>query len=182
MKRICLLLLFMSLAAGCSQAPKNGAAPPLDPSHQQVKVQQIAPQKLEIKDPKAVADRLEHLATSIPNVESAHCVVFGNTAVVGINLNKQMDRAKVGTVKYSVAEALKKDPYGVNAIVTADMDLDQRLRDIRDNVRAGRPITGFAEQMAEIIGRVMPQLPRDIRNPPSNQAPSEANRVGNPNL
>ncbi|MNR16903.1 Sporulation lipoprotein [compost metagenome] len=67
-------------------------------------------------------------------------------------------------MKYSVAEALKKDPYGVNAIVTADMDLDQRLRNIRDNIQAGRPIQGFAEQMADIVGRVMPQLPRDIRN------------------
>lgn len=182
MRLICLMLLVLSLAAGCSQAPKNGAAPPQDPTNNQIKVQQIAPQKLEIKDSKAVADRLEQLATSIPEVESAHCVVFGNTAVVGINIKKELDRAKVGTVKYSVAEALKKDPYGVNAVVTADMDLDQRLRNIRDNVRAGRPITGFAEQMADIVGRIMPQLPRDIRNPPVNQRPTDANQAPNPNL
>ncbi|MEC0229755.1 YhcN/YlaJ family sporulation lipoprotein [Paenibacillus alba] len=172
--------LVLALAAGCSQAPKSGA-PSQDTNQRQVKVQQIAPQKLEIKDSKAVAQRLEQLATSIPQVESAHCVVFGNTAVVGININKELDRAKVGTVKYSVAEALKKDPYGVNAIVTADMDLDQRLRNIRDNIQAGRPITGFAEQMADIMGRVMPQLPRDIRNPSNNQGPNDANPTGNPN-
>ncbi|NQX65439.1 YhcN/YlaJ family sporulation lipoprotein [Paenibacillus alba] len=172
--------LVLALAAGCSQAPKSGA-PSQDTNQRQVKVQQIAPQKLEIKDSKAVAQRLEQLATSIPQVESAHCVVFGNTAVVGININKELDRAKVGTVKYSVAEALKKDPYGVNAIVTADMDLDQRLRNIRDNIQAGRPITGFAEQMADIMGRVMPQLPRDIRNPSNNQGPNNANPAGNPN-
>ncbi|NEW05247.1 YhcN/YlaJ family sporulation lipoprotein [Paenibacillus sp. SYP-B3998] len=181
-RMICFIFLVLSLATGCSQAPKNGTAPPQDPTKNQVKVQQIAPQKLEIKDSKAVAERLEQLATSIPQVESAHCVVFGNTAVVGINIKKDMDRARVGTVKYSVAEALKKDPYGVNAIVTADLDLDQRLRNIRDNVKAGRPVTGFAEQMADIMGRIMPQLPRDIRNPPSNPVPSDANQVGNPNL
>ena len=165
MRLICICVLLLTLAAGCSQAPKSGA-PSQNPNQRQVKVQQIAPQKLEIQDSKAVADHLENLALGIPQVESAHCVVFGNTAVVGINIKKELDRSKVGTIKYSVAEALKKDPYGVNAIVTADMDLDQRLRNIRDNIRAGRPITGFAEQMADIVGRVMPQLPRDIRNEP----------------
>jgi YhcN/YlaJ family sporulation lipoprotein len=177
---LCVVIVILTLAAGCSQAPKSGA-PSQDPNQNQVKVQQIAPQKLEIKDSKAVAERLENLATSIPQVESAHCVVFGNTAVVGINIKKDLDRAKVGTVKYSVAEALKKDPYGVNAIVTADLDLDQRLRNIRDNIQAGRPITGFAEQMADIMGRVMPQLPRDIRNMPDNARPNGANQAEIPN-
>ncbi|TXK77126.1 YhcN/YlaJ family sporulation lipoprotein [Paenibacillus sp. N3.4] len=181
MRLFCVFSLVLILVTGCSQAPKNGASPQ-NTSQNQVKVQQIAPQKLEIKDSKAVAERLENLAASIPQVESAHCVVFGNTAVVGINVNKEMDRSRVGTVKYSVAEALKKDPYGVNAIVTADMDLDQRLRDIRDNIKEGRPITGFAEQMADIMGRIMPQLPRDIRNPTINSGPNDTNQVGNPNL
>ncbi|UKS30299.1 YhcN/YlaJ family sporulation lipoprotein [Paenibacillus sp. HWE-109] len=179
MRLLCVFLLVLTLAVGCSQAPKSGA-PSQDPNQRQVKVQQIAPQKLEIKDSKAVAQRLEQLATSIPMVESAHCVVFGNTAVVGINIKKDLDRAKVGTVKYSVAEALKKDPYGVNAVVTADLDLDERLRNIRDNIQAGRPITGFAEQMADIVGRVMPQLPRDIRNPTHNHGTNDANTAGNP--
>ncbi|MDR6880138.1 YhcN/YlaJ family sporulation lipoprotein [Bacillus sp. 3255] len=177
MRLLCVFLLVLTLATGCSQAPKSGA-PSQDTNQKQVRVQQIAPQKLEIKDSKAVAEHLESLATSIPQVESAHCVVFGNTAVVGINLRKDMDRAKVGTVKYSVAEALKKDPYGVNAIVTADLDLDQRLRNIRDNMRAGRPITGFAEQMADIMGRAMPQLPRDIRNPQDTTGAHDANHAG----
>ncbi|WP_063891874.1 YhcN/YlaJ family sporulation lipoprotein [Paenibacillus sp. Soil787] len=180
MRLLCVFIVILTLAVGCSQAPKSGA-PSQNPNQNQVKVQQIAPQKLEIKDSKAVAERLENLATSVPQVESAHCVVFGNTAVVGINIKKDLDRAKVGTVKYSVAEALKKDPYGVNAIVTADLDLDQRLRNIRDNVQAGRPITGFAEQMADIIGRVMPQLPRDIRNTPNNTGPNGTNPAEMPN-
>lgn len=181
-KRICLIVPLLLLAAGCSQAPKSGAAPSPNANQDQIKVQQSAPQKLEIKNPQQVAERLENLAVSVPQVESAHCVVFGNTAVVGINVKKDMDRSKVGTVKYSVAEALRKDPYGVNAIVTADMDLDQRLRNIRDNISAGRPVTGFAEQMADIVGRIMPQLPRDLRDVPSNPAPSDANQVGRPNL
>lgn len=90
-----------------------------------------------------------------------------------------MDRSKIGTIKYSVAEALRKDPYGANAIVTADMDLDQRLRNIRDKSRQGLVVKGFAEEMADIIGRIMPQLPEDL----TRRAPDASNdaRLGGTN-
>lgn len=182
MRKLLVYLLLIAVMTGCSKSPQNGSASSPSSNQDRVQTQQIAPPKLEIKDARAVADRLEQLATSIPDVQSAHCVVFGNTAVVGINVKQEMDRAKVGTVKYSVAEALRKDPYGVNAIVTADMDLDQRLRDIRGNVKNGKPITGFAEQMADIIGRIIPQLPRDIQSTPKDPASKDSQQVGKPNL
>lgn len=182
MRQLFVLLLLIAVLTGCSQPPQNGNASSPSANQDKVKIQQIAPPKLEIKDPRAVAERLEKLATSIPDVQNANCVIFGNTAVVGINVKQEMERAKVGTVKYSVAEALRKDPYGVNAIVTADMDLNQRLRDIRDNVRNGRPITGFGEQMADIIGRIIPQLPRDIKSIPKDPAPKDKQQVGSPGL
>ncbi len=110
------ILLLSAALAGCNQSPKNGASTSqaADPN-QQVKAQQTAPQKKEITDPQTVAKRLEQIALSVPNVESANCVVFGNTAIVGINVPPGMDRSRVGTIKLSVAEALKKDPYGVDA-------------------------------------------------------------------
>jgi YhcN/YlaJ family sporulation lipoprotein len=161
--------------SGCNQSPKNGASPlQTAESNRQVEVKQTAPQKKEILDSQAVAAHLEELAASIPGVEGANCVVFGNTAVVGINVPQEMERAQVGTIKLSVAEALKKDPYGVDALVTADMDLGQRLREVRDHVRGGEVVHGFAEEMAAIIGRIIPQMPRDV-NPlnsdPQNTAP-----------
>lgn len=175
----CFLLLF--ILVGCNQSPKNGASPsPTNDTNRQIKVQQSAPQKKEIIDSQAVSERLEQIATSIPQVESAKCVVFGNTAVVGINLPPEMDRAKVGTIKLSVAEALKKDPYGVDAIVTADIDLAARIGKVRDSMRSGRPFRGFAEEMAEIIGRIIPQLPRDVNPAPNEQ--SKEPQMPNANL
>jgi YhcN/YlaJ family sporulation lipoprotein len=178
-----MMLLLLTLLIGCNQAPKKGTVSSPGSSDSGIKVQQMASPKPEIRDSRAVADHLEKLAASIPLVQSAHCVVFGNTAVVGINVRPELDRSRVGTVKYAVAEALRKDPHGANAIVTADMDLDQRLRDISSNVRSGQPISGFAEQMADIIGRIMPQLPRDVGSKPSTPPmPSDANRAGRPSL
>ncbi|WP_309299358.1 YhcN/YlaJ family sporulation lipoprotein [Paenibacillus sp. YYML68] len=175
------LLLAVALT-GCNQSPKNGAnSSQADDPNRQVKVQQTAPQKKEIQDAEGVAQRLEQIATSIPNVESANCVVFGNTAVVGINVPEGMDRAKVGTIKLSVAEALKKDPYGVDALVTADMDLGERLRQIRVHIQQGHGLNGLGEELAAIIGRIVPQLPRDVDTPEADPSDRPGAAVGQPN-
>ncbi|SDC73269.1 sporulation lipoprotein, YhcN/YlaJ family [Paenibacillus sp. UNCCL117] len=171
MKFVSIVLLLAAALSGCSSA-NRGAAPSAQEGDRQVRVQQTAPQKKEIKDQRAVADRLEQIAMSVPNVESANCVVFGNTAIVGINVPPGMDRAKVGTIKLSVAEALKKDPYGVDAYVTADMDLGERVRTIRNQMQSGRGMNGLAEEMAAIIGRIIPQMPRDVDTEPN--APQQA--------
>lgn len=173
-------ILILSILAGCNQSSRNGTPAPMNEMNQQSQVNQTATQKKEIVDNQNVAEHLEQLATSIPQVESAKCVVVGNTAIVGINLPADMDRSKVGIIKLSVAEALKKDPYGVDAIVTADMDLAARISKIREEIRIGRPISGFAEEMSEIIGRIIPQLPRDVSPVPSPE--SEEPQMTNDNL
>lgn len=119
-----------------------------------------APERRPVFD-EATADRLEKLAESVQGVKGATCVVLGNVAIVGIDVDGSLDRGRVGSVKYAVAEALAKDPAGVRAAVTADLDIRSRLKGIRARVEEGRPIRGLAEQFAELIGRMMPQLPRD---------------------
>lgn len=176
-KFVAVILLLTIALAGCSQSPKNGASSSQaqDPNRQ-VKVQQTAPQKTAIRNPQAVAERLEQIASSVPNVQSANCVVFGNTAIVGINVPPDMDRSHVGTVKLAVAEALKKDPFGADAFVTADIDMSERLRKIRNRVQAGQGFSGLADEMAAIIGRIIPQIPRDV-NPLYNQAPNASPQI-----
>lgn len=132
-----------------------------------IRTQSTSKTKIAGANSKQVAAHLERLASGIPGVKGANCVVFGNYAIVGIDVDEKMERANVGTVKYAVAEAFRKDPYGVDALVTADMDLRQRLREIRTDMRNGRPIAGFAEEMADIVGRLIPQIPRNIVPPES---------------
>jgi len=165
--------VFALMAAGCGRTPDQGATPGgNDAVNPQVKVQQTLPAPQPSAAPAEVAAHLETIAKSVPRVQAARCVVFGNTAIVGIDVDPALERAEVGTVKYSVAEALRKDPYGVNAIVTADIDLNQRLREIYDDIRAGKPISGFANELADIIGRIMPQMPRSL--PPANDGTGPA--------
>ncbi|MBB6729676.1 YhcN/YlaJ family sporulation lipoprotein [Cohnella zeiphila] len=162
-------LLAATLTSGLAGCAINRQATPA-PQTQQVRVQSTtpaAPGTVPIAHPKEVAAHLEQLAKGIRGVKGANCVVFGNYAVVGIDVDSKMDRTRVGAVKYAVAEAFRKDPYGVDAVVTADVDMAQRLREIRTDVMNGRPVSGFAEEMADIVGRLVPQLPRSVVPPAS---------------
>lgn len=167
--------LCVAAVAGCGRQAGNGqASPPPDEAEYGVQVQDAREmRKLDIDDPAAVARHLEELAKHVPGVKDARCVVFGNTAVVGIDVDENLDRSRVGTLKYSVAEAFRNDPYGIDAFVTADMDLNARIREIRADIEAGHPVAGFVEELTDIIGRIMPQLPRDIelKDPPETDAP-----------
>lgn len=157
------LLLLLALAmvpAGCG---KNESAP--NPDNRLEARANNGGTKKPIENPNKVAAHLEMLARGVEGVRDANCVVFGNYAIVGIDVDERMERSRVGTLKYAVAEAFRKDPYGINAVVTADMDLAQRIREIRVDVNNGRPIAGFTEELADIVGRLVPQIPRNIIPP-----------------
>jgi len=169
----------MLLLAACANPDNDETSPPSDEQDRQVKVRQTVPPKKEIKNHQEVAERLADLAASVPEVNEATCVVFGNTAIVGIDVSGNLDASEVGTIKYAVAEALRNDPYGVHAIVTADMDLYQRIRELSRQIKDGKPVAGLANELADIVGRIMPQLPSDVIQPdeqPDVQNP--ANRSG----
>ncbi|CAI6019742.1 YhcN/YlaJ family sporulation lipoprotein [Cohnella sp. JJ-181] len=114
---------------------------------------------------KAAAAHLEQLAEGVQGVRHANCVIFGKYAVVGIDVDPAMDRSRVGTTKYAVAEAFRQDPLGIDALVTADIDMAERVREIRADVKRGRPLAGFTEELADIVGRLVPQVPRSIIPP-----------------
>lgn len=182
MRKGFVLALAIAIIGGCSPAPRNGASPSPD-GQSKIKVQQTVPEKPEIGNKQQVIQRLEALATSIPQVRSAKCVVLGNTAIVGINVDPDLERNRVDVIKYSVAEAFRKDPYGVHAFVTADIDMAGRIAEIREDIRQGRPVAGFAEELADIIGRIVPQIPKDITpqgNPPART--DDANQMGGKQL
>lgn len=162
------LFACLALLAACGgNSGANQQAQQTDDTYR-IRVEQTAPETDEERK-QATAERLENLAKSIPEVQHANCVVIGKTAIVGIDVRGDLDRSRVGTIKYAVAEALRKDPVGVNAIVTADMDLYHRLQEIKEDMANGRPMQGILEELSDVVGRIIPQLPDDtidIDSPP----------------
>lgn len=158
MRIIVMILLVALTAAGCGRAGRESEKSLQDSGD--VRVQQDDPNTN--VQPLDTQTRLEELAKGIPQVKDAKCVILGKTAIVGITVEPNLDRSRVNIIKYSVAEAFRKDPEGINAFVTADMALGERIRHVREDIRNGRPFSGFAQELGDIIGRVAPQLPKDI--------------------
>ncbi|HZG70218.1 MAG TPA: YhcN/YlaJ family sporulation lipoprotein [Chondromyces sp.] len=170
--RICFIVILLLSLAGCGQNNESGAGNGREnQSPQTVNVRNININQDDRKSGQQTANHLANLASSVPNVQNANAVVLGPYAVVGIDVDSNLDRSQVGSIKYAVAESLKDDPHGANAIVVADPDTTARIREIGNDIENGAPIQGIINELADITGRVMPEIPQDIRDP--NQ-PNEA--------
>ncbi|MEH7346913.1 YhcN/YlaJ family sporulation lipoprotein [Bacillus sp. JJ1532] len=178
MKKQLFIGLAIILMAGCginnNQSQEN-------PNQNLVNVKNSTIQEVDRTTGQHISKRLVNLATSIPNVNDATAVVLGRYAIVGIDVNKILERSEVGAIKYSVAESLKNDPDGARAIIIADPDINARLREISDDIQNGKPIQGIMNELADIAGRLMPEIPADIIDPRPKNAPEEPKKkLNNP--
>ncbi|GGH26498.1 YhcN/YlaJ family sporulation lipoprotein [Paenibacillus segetis] len=181
---LCLLLTAVMLT-GCSTNTKKASPSPQNHMENAPRAQSTRQQSntgnitgLSKNEQISKQAHLEELVKHVPGVKGAHCVVMGNTAVVAIDVEGNLERARVGSIKYTVAEALRKDPQGAGAIVTADLDLSHRISEIGQKIKEGHPISAFTTELADIIGRIVPQLPSDTgikgtTNQPTNKGTVE---------
>lgn len=169
------LILSSLLIIACqpeNESPNSQSSPaPTKKISQTQRVEQTAPQQNNKQSPQAVAEHLAQLATQFPQVKNATAISIGPYTIVGIDIDPSLDRGRAGSVKYAVAQALKEDPLGSNALVTADIDLYQRLREVNEDLQQGRPLTGIMHELADIVGRIMPQPSHEVE--PREQAPSK---------
>lgn len=159
------LLLFFSalLLSGCGI--NNNQSQEQHDQQNAINVKNSTIQEVDRETGQQVSRHLVDLATRIPNVNDATAVVLGRFAIVGIDVNKNLDRSEVGTIKYSVAESLKNDPHGARAMIVADPDINARLREIAEDIQNGEPIQGIMNELADIAGRLMPEVPADLVDP-----------------
>jgi YhcN/YlaJ family sporulation lipoprotein len=177
MKKLLLLTAILIIITGCStnqNIQTNDRQSLINVKNSNIK-------EVDRKTGQEISQRLVHLATSIPNVHDATAVVIGQYAIVGIDVNSKLDRSQVGSIKYSVAESLKKDPYGAKAVVVADVDTTQRLKEISADINKGRPIQGIMEELADVTGRLMPEIPGDLITPNPKNATDKPNEKLSPN-
>lgn len=170
MKKILMVTSLFLVLAACNNNNNNAQN---NEKQSLVNVKNSYIENVDRKTGQEISKRLVELATSIPNVNDATAVVIGRYAIVGIDVNSKIERSQVGSIKYSVAESLKKDPYGARAVVVADADTNQRLKEISADIKKGRPIQGIMEELADVAGRLMPEIPGDMIEPNPKNAPEE---------
>ncbi len=133
-----------------------------------------APETAENPGRTDIAKHLVEVTEKIPGISDATAVVLGRYSVVGIDVDDNLERSKVESIKYTVAQALKNDPYGANAVVVADPDTVSRLRGMGSDIKAGRPVSGILDELAAIVGRVMPEVPNDVTDN-EKESPTQSN-------
>jgi YhcN/YlaJ family sporulation lipoprotein len=175
MKMYLLLLISLFTLFGCGV--KNEVA---EQKQNVISVKNSTVQKVDKQTGQEISKHLVSLASSIPNVNDATAVVLGNYAIIGIDVDKNLDRSEVGSIKYSVAESLKSDPHGARAIVVADPDINARLKEIKEDIQNDKPIQGIMNELADIAGRLMPEIPADMADPnPKNATEDPKNKLNN---
>ncbi|MFT4416074.1 YhcN/YlaJ family sporulation lipoprotein [Fredinandcohnia humi] len=172
--RLIYILLFASflfIISGCGLNNNNAGQ---KENESRIQVKNTVDEHVDRKSGQEIAKHLVDLATGVPNVNDATAVVLGQFAVVGIDVNAKLDRSRVETIKYSVAESLQHDPYGANAVVVADADTFERLQKMGKEIEEGRPVTGILDELAQIVGRIIPDVPSDLIDN-QNTEPTETN-------
>jgi YhcN/YlaJ family sporulation lipoprotein len=163
MKKFPIFLLLILMISACN-TQRNAADEERD---NMVKVQNTTIQEVDRETGQKVAKHLVELAVGVPKVRDATAVVLGNYAIVGIDVDQNLERSQVGSIKYSVAESLKNDPHGARSVVVADPDLYARLKEVADDIQNGKPISGIMNELSDISGRIMPEVPADMIEPKS---------------
>lgn len=167
MQKFGYLFLAIMFLGGCSQNEQGQGTN----STQKQQVTEV--KNTTIKEPtresgQEIAARLSDLAVKVPQVRDATAVVLGTYAIVGIDVDQDIDRSQVGTIKYSVGEALQNDPYGATAIIVADPDLNARIREAAANIKQSKPLRGILNELSDITSRIIPEVPGDyLKQTPS---------------
>ncbi|MFJ8256989.1 YhcN/YlaJ family sporulation lipoprotein [Peribacillus asahii] len=172
MQKFCWMILAIIIVGGCSQNEQGSEINDNQrPNITEVKNTNI--QETDRKSGAETAKRLTDLAVKVPHVNDATAVVLGKYAIVGIDIDQDVDRSQVGTIKYSVGEALQQDPYGAYATIVADPDLNERIREVADDIENGQPIRGILNELSDITSRIIPEVPGDLVEQTPNKVMNE---------
>lgn len=104
------------------------------------------------------ADKIAKDVAKLKEIQSATCVITGNTALVGVQFSKQYQGKLTDKIKKDVDKKVRALDTAITRVeVTADPDLVTRIKDIFKSTKAGKPVSGFTKQINEIINRIKPR-------------------------
>ncbi|MDF2590794.1 MAG: putative sporulation lipoprotein YhcN/YlaJ [Clostridia bacterium] len=108
------------------------------------------------------AQENENLVSAIEGingVRNANVVVSGNTAYVGITLDNTANATNTNNIKSNVAQQVKTSNRNINTVyVSTDAGFINRLRNVVNGIKGGRPISGFTNELNNMVERITPNM------------------------
>ncbi|MBU7006257.1 YhcN/YlaJ family sporulation lipoprotein [Phosphitispora fastidiosa] len=150
------LMLVLIVFGGC--AVQRKPLPPEPDAPDRVPEMEVkpAPDRSPAEDRDIAAD-INRIAESVPGVARSYSVVIGNAVLIGLDIDKDQQEQGISKIKNRVAEKAEADSRIVRAYVSSDPDTTARIRELADNIRNGRPVTEYLDEIGEIIQRLTPQ-------------------------
>lgn len=140
-------LIFSS--AACSKLRRPG---PVTPAPSPV---QPAPDRTgeEVAKARTIADKI----SAMKEINAATVVLADNKAWVGVDLKAGVADKLTNAVKNEITRVVKAEDKSVETVyVTADADTVTRLKNIARDIAAGKPVSGFMDELNEIGRRITP--------------------------
>ncbi|OGO77621.1 MAG: hypothetical protein A2Y23_11735 [Clostridiales bacterium GWB2_37_7] len=103
------------------------------------------------------ADNIARAIEQLQGVENATVVVTGNTAYVGIDMDENTNIANARDIKREVSQKVRANATDINTVyVSAEADFMDRLRNVGNGLRNGRPVDAFTTELNEMVQRLAP--------------------------
>lgn len=103
------------------------------------------------------AEKVAKKVQDLKEVNSATVLLSGKTAIVGVNINENVEGKVTTQLKNKIEKVVKQTDASItNVNVTADADLYKRISNMANDIRTGKPISGFANEFQEILRRIIP--------------------------
>ncbi|MCJ7842365.1 YhcN/YlaJ family sporulation lipoprotein [Lederbergia sp. NSJ-179] len=104
-----------------------------------------------------VADDIADDVTDLKEVDRAYVLTTGNNAYVAVRLSDNQNNKLSNDVKDKIADRARKTDKNLdNVFVSENPDFFGQMRDYRDEINNGNPVSGFFEQFTDTVERIFP--------------------------
>jgi spore cortex protein len=106
-----------------------------------------------------VADKAADKVSHLPEVDTANVIVTENNAFVAAKLDKSSRNELTNDIENKISKAVKSvDPDIDNVYVSTNPDFYDRIKTYAEDIRNGKPVTGFFNQFNDMVRRVFPNM------------------------
>jgi spore cortex protein len=105
-----------------------------------------------------VADEAADKVSDLPEVDTANVIVTENNAYVAAKLDRSHNQL-TSNIENKISKAVKSADQDIdNVYVSVNPDFFKQMNDYVNDIRNGRPISGFFNEFSDMVRRVFPDV------------------------